>query len=221
MTLSFLSPRPSDRAPARSPLLDAALSAGAVTETRDGWEAIASFGDPAAESAACAETVGFADLSPLPKLELSGGGEDFAPGVATALDGGWRCPVRRDRTLLLGAATSAAGAAEAAEAAGACDVTAALAAIVVAGPAARETFARFCALDLRERSLPVGGFRPGSIARTPGYLLREGEDRFLMLFGSAYAEYAWGVVADAARRLGGRPVGAGSLPAVAVGAARA
>lgn len=212
MTLSFLTPRPSERAPARSPLIDAARSAGAVTEVREGWEVITSFGDSVAEAAACAETVGFADSSSLAKVEISGrGGTEFTPGIATRADGGWRCPVRRDRTLLL--AGAAAVPATEGEATSFCDLSAALGALVLVGPAARETFARFCALDLREPSLPVCGFRPGSIARTPGYLLREEEDRFLMLFGSAFAEYVWEVVADAAGRLGGRPVGSDSLPA--------
>ena len=36
------------------------------------------------------------------------------------------------------------------------------------------------------------------MARTPGYVLREDADRFLMLFGWALGEYMWTVVADAA-----------------------
>jgi len=55
---------------------------------------------------------------------------------------------------------------------------------------------------------PVGGFRPGSVARTPGYVLREAEDRLLVMVGWALGEYLWQVVADAARHLGGGPVGA-------------
>ena len=47
--------------------------------------------------------------------------------------------------------------------------------------------------------MPVGAFRPGSVARTPGYVLREDDERFLMLFGWALGEYVWTVVADAAR----------------------
>jgi hypothetical protein len=62
----------------------------------------------------------------------------------------------------------------------------------------------------------VNGFRPGSVARTPGAILREDEDRFLMLFGSALGQYVWTVVADAAELLGGGPIGADVLEAVPV-----
>jgi hypothetical protein len=40
------------------------------------------------------------------------------------------------------------------------------------------------------------------------------EDRFLILFGAAYGQYVWTVVADAARHLGGGPVGADAIARV-------
>jgi len=218
MSPSFLTPQPTAEVAARSPLLDAALAAGATTEVRDGWEVPVSFGDPALEAAACRDTVGFADASQLTKLELQGNGSaEFSPGRAERTAAGWRCPVRRTRELVLCEPAGAAAALAAAESGpdSVCDLTGTLAAVTIAGPAAREAFARFCALDLREAELPVHGFRPGSVARTPGFVLREAPQRFLMLFGSAYAEYAWEVLADTAERLGGRPVGADSLPPIA------
>ena len=49
------------------------------------------------------------------------------------------------------------------------------------------------------------GFRPGSVARTRGAILREAEDRWLMLFGAALGSYVWTVVADAAAQPRRRP----------------
>jgi hypothetical protein len=43
-----------------------------------------------------------------------------------------------------------------------------------------------------------------------------GPARFLVLFGAAYGAYFWEVVDDAARHLGGRPVGVDALPDIAV-----
>jgi sarcosine oxidase gamma subunit len=79
------------------------------------------------------------------------------------------------------------------------------------GPGARELLARFCAIDVRPALAPPGAFRPGSVARTPGYVLVEAEDRLLVLVGWALGEYLWQVVADAAAQLGGGPVGAEAL----------
>lgn len=216
MSMAFLSPWPSAATPARSSMLDAALAAGAVSAVRDGWEVPTSFGDPEAEAVACRETVGFADRSELLKVELQGTLGTFDPGRAQRLVDGWRCPIRPERELVLCEPATALARRAALESgsARACDLTASLAAVAIAGPLAREAFARFCALDLREGSMPVGGFRPGSVARTPGFVLREAPERFLLLCGAAYSEYVWETVAHAVRGLGGRPVGADALPAI-------
>ena len=120
----------------------------------------------------------------------------------------------RSRTLLLDARNGARDRLGAA----AVDVTTAFGALVLAGPLARETFARFTALDLRPQVCPPGAWRPGSVARTPGGILCLAEDRFLMLFGAALGQYMWTVVSDAARHLGGGPAGADVLVREEVGA---
>jgi heterotetrameric sarcosine oxidase gamma subunit len=91
------------------------------------------------------------------------------------------------------------------------DVTTAFAALAVLGPLAREVLARLTALDLRPAVAPRDAFRPGSVARVPAMVLREGESRFLLLFGAALGHYMWTAVADAAERLGGAPVGVDAL----------
>jgi heterotetrameric sarcosine oxidase gamma subunit len=218
MSTDFITPSAA-AAPARSPLADAA-AAGGQTEVRDGWEVVTSFGDPAAEAAACADSVGFADLSSLGKLELQApaallerAAGALELGTAERRESAWLCPVAPGLRLELHPAGGAQARRESLEAAGVrtCDLTASLGAISVCGPRATETIARFSAIDTRPKSFPVSGFRPGSIARTPGYLLREGEERFLILFGAAYGAYFWETLATAAAGLGGRPVGLDAL----------
>ena len=50
-------------------------------------------------------------------------------------------------------------------------------------------------------------------------VVREGEDRFLLLFGWAVGAYVWETVSDAAAHLGGAPVGLDALDEVAIGIA--
>jgi heterotetrameric sarcosine oxidase gamma subunit len=230
VNLEFLSPGPD--AVARSPMERQAVAAGAVLERRDGWSVAARFDTEEAERARCAESVGFADMSSLGKIEVQAAGNELESivgaslelGTATPTDSGWLLPYTPGRAIavcgpgaradllrvLSDAASGAIGHTSV------IDVTTTFGAMAITGPQARETFARFTAIDLRPAALPVGGFRPGSVARTPGAILREDEDRFLMLFGSALGQYMWTVVADAAESLGGGPVGVEVLEAVSV-----
>ena len=229
MKLGFLSPGAS--ALARSPMERQALAAGAQLEERDGWHVAVRFDGLDAERERCRAAVGFADLSHLGKVEVQGapaGGLEL--GGATLSEGAWWCPFTAQRALVL---CEPAGlpelrerlvelAAEQEDLASVIDMTTAFAALAFEGPLARELFARFTALDLRDAVTPVHAFRPGSVARTPGAVLRQAADRWLMLFGAALGQYMWTVVADAAESLGGGPGGADALtPAAEEAAPRA
>ncbi len=226
--LAFLSTGP--EALARSPMEREALAAGAQIERRGAWNVTVGFGDTDAERERCRTSVGFADHSQLGKIELQAGPDDLAAilpaaaelGRAERAEGAWWCSYSAERALVL-CEPSATGALRrrltdaadtAAEPVSVTDVTAVYAALTLVGPLARELFARFTAIDLRDPATPVRGFRPGSVARVPGAILREGEERWLMLFGAALGRYVWNVVDDAARDLGGGPVGSQALDPV-------
>ena len=222
MSLAFLSP--STGALSRSPMERQAAAAGASFGERDGWNVAVRYDGFEAERRRVADSVGFADLSHLGKVELQGPqARRLELGTATRADGMWWCPYTSERTIVLCEPTDLADLRERLfeHAAGqegltsVVDVTTALAAIAIGGPLAREVFARFTAIDLRHQVTPMRGFRPGSVGRTPGAILREEEQRWLMLFGAALGQYMWTVVADAAESLGGGPVAADALAPVA------
>jgi heterotetrameric sarcosine oxidase gamma subunit len=216
VSLAFLSP--SANALCRSPMERQAVAAGAQIEQRDGWNVAARFDGEEAERERLRSTVGFADMSHLGKLEVQGaqaGGLEL--GTERSTDGQWWLPYTPVRAIVLCEPARLADLRERLEGAAAepavVDVTTALAALAIEGPLAREVFTRFTALDLRDRVTSVHGFRPGSVARTPGAILRQTESRWLMLFGAALGQYMWTVVADAAESLGGGPVGVDALDA--------
>ncbi len=234
--LEFLTPvARSDAVCARSPMESLARAAGGRLERRDGWSVAVGFDGLDAERARLEDRVAFADRSSICKLELqaepavlasvigaAGGGPRLEPGIAArGADGAWWCPVTPARVVVLaepadaGVLRDAVAGAVAGTAPEATitvvDATCALAALALIGPGCRELLARFCAIDVRPAVTPVAGFRPGSIARTPGYLLCEEENRLLIMVGWALGEYLWRVVADAAEHLGGGPVGADAI----------
>ncbi len=210
MSYEFLTPAPT--ALARSPMERQALAAGARLEQRDGWTVAVAYDGDGPERERCASSAGFADRSHLGKIEVQGT-HGLPLGQATRRDDAWWCPFTPEKALVLCEPADTAALLERAEASFATvvDLTSALAALTIAGPLAPEVFARFTAIDLRDAATPVEGFRPGSVGRTPGAVLREAEDSWLMLFGAALGSYMWTVVADAAENLGGGPVGADAL----------
>ncbi len=202
MSFGFLTTAAADVV-ARSPMERQARAAGARFEVRDGWNVAISYPGESLDA------VGFADASHTRKFELQGElpaslelGRATVDGDATWL------PMTKSRALILGGEPPA----------GALEVTTGFGALRLAGPLARETFARFTAIDLRPHVTKPGDWRPGSVARTPGGILCEAEDRYLMLFGAALGQYVWTVVADAAGHLGGGPVGADALVEVTANA---
>jgi glycine cleavage system aminomethyltransferase T len=201
MSFEFLSPTATD-AVARSPMERQARAAGAHFALRDGWNVAVGY---AAEPSG---GIAFADCSHVPKYELQGELPPLELGRASVDGDSTWLPMTATRALVLGGEPPD----------GALDVTTAFAALRLAGPLARETFARFTAIDLRPQVTAPGDWRPGSVARTPGGILCEAEDRYLMLFGAAFGQYMWTVVVDAARHLGGGPVGYDALVREAAGA---
>lgn len=205
----------SEEAVAHSPMEGPARAAGARFEVRDGWNVAVEFPGTSAREGGDSVPVSWADSSHLGKVELQGpsaaiaaaAGTELPFGTAVRKDDAWWCRLTQTRALVIGKRPDLDGA----DGVDVLDVTSNLAAITLLGPLARETFARFCALDLRPQVTPVHALRPGSIGRQPGLLIREDEERYLFLFGWATGEYMWGVVADAGGHLGGRPVGADAL----------
>jgi glycine cleavage system aminomethyltransferase T len=203
----------SAEAVARSPMERLARQAGARFEVRDGFNVAVEF--PGAGGAGSTDTVSWADVSHLGKLELQGSSEaidaaagtELPFGTAVRLDDAWWCRLTQTRALVIGKRPRLNGA----DGLDVLDVTCNFAALTLLGPLARETFARFCALDLRPQATPVSALRPGSIGRQPGLVIREAEERYLFLFGWATGEYMWSVVADAGGHLGGAPVGVDAL----------
>ena len=234
MSLAFLSPDVAIAAdgplPARSPMEREARGAGARVELRHGWNVAVAYGPVEQERETLQRAAVWCDLSHLGKLELQGparevaalvagvAGASLEPGRATRSLDAWWCPVTPERVIAISESSATAYVREQLTTAAAelpsahvVDLTAAYGALAVAGPSAREVFARFTALDLRENALRLHGFRPGSLGRTPGMLVREADDRFLFWFGAALGSYMWTVVADAAGHLGGAPVGVDAL----------
>ena len=207
---------------------------GARTSTdRAGWRVGDRLREPRGRAAPrCRESVGVADLSFLGKLELQAEPGDrrrrsspSSPAAARSHRGRqgcheevWWCPITPSRVLAVSPPERTAERARRSSRppplplrfASVVELTSAYGSNAVAGPLARETFARTTALDLRPQPLRgrrlragLGGAdaRDGAAASEP--------DLYLHLFGAGFADYVWTVV----RRRGGAPrAGARSAP---------
>lgn len=237
MSVAFLSPTPEGGTPAAIPGERHLRERGARFAVREGWRVPMDFGDPEAEVRAGREGVVLGDRSDLGVLEVQAdagglgevvvvaGGDLPALGTAARGDGAWWCPVSPERLLVLappGHTRSLRTALEEA-AAGArglatvVDLTAGTVGIAVIGPGARELLARLTALDLRPDRAPVGGFRPGAVARVPAMVLREGPRHYLVLAGASHGEHLWRAASDAGEGLGAVLAGALALARLGAG----
>jgi glycine cleavage system aminomethyltransferase T len=212
-----------------SVLLPQVRAAGGRIDVRDGWRVAVDYGSVERELEACSTAVGVGDVSSLGKLELQGVAAEVAAaaeaGGADAIELGratrgcharW-CPFSAQRVLAVCEPPQApalrdalTGAAEG-RSVTLTDLTCALAAIALVGPLARDVLARLTAIDLRPERAPEDSFRPGSVARVPAMVLRERGERYVLMFGSAYAQYMWIQITDAAEPLGGLTAGADAL----------
>ncbi len=234
MSFEFLEP---DRAVAElgfepvpaSVLLPEARAAGGRIEVREGWRVAADYGSVDRELEACAESVGVGDVSWLGKLELQGPAPEVAAVGAAAGAGEvelgraaegpetWWCPFSARRLLAVCEPSRAPAVRDAladpasGRAVTMTDLTCALAGIALVGPRARDVLARLTAIDVRPDITPEASFRAGSVARVPAMVLREHGDRYVLMFGAAYARYMWAQVTDAAEPLGGVTAGADAL----------
>jgi glycine cleavage system aminomethyltransferase T len=182
----------------RTPMDAVHRSAGASVEERDGWE-VAVY--PERESPVWVE-----DVSMLRKVELRAPADvldgltgGLEPGAAR-LDGAARTlRLTATRALLLGDSDAGANGDRA------LDLTCAWAAVRIGGPEVRELFARLSALDVRARSFPPDRVMLGSVARCPGIVVSESDDRLLLMVGWEYGAYLWETVLDAGAPLGIAP----------------
>ncbi len=187
---------------------------GARFETRAGWEIVASYGDPGAESTAIDQAVGLADITPRGKVDLRGALEiplrAAAGSTVARISDIWALVLTEPggESAVIDRVDEQAG-----PAAMVTDVTHLYAGMAVAGPALPEVCARLTAWN--PASLEPGAATGTSIGEVRAIVVRPSGDRpMLELYvASELGRYAWGTVGTAVTRLGGRPVGWEALQA--------
>jgi len=206
---------------ARSPLADWHASAGATFETRDGWQIAVAYlhGATAGSSSSAIGAVDSASVNKLvdrshhPTFEING------PETAAALVKlcGVDVPLRqihsdsgRDiyrltptRAIVFATSATAGLPSSAGEP---LDVTGGWATISLFGPDAERILNKVTAVDLRERTVPVGGCCQGPLFGV-NTLFGRFADRFDLHVCTDSAEFFWEVLLDAGAEFGLRPAG--------------
>jgi hypothetical protein len=170
---------------AKSPLQRRLADAGAEFEERDG-RLVASFVPGQAEL-----SIRIRDATHHYRIVQAEGKLEFGDGIH-----GVSPPTGTGHTLAA-YEYGAGGAGDLPE--GAIDVSAAWAALEIAGAGADRVLRRLTDLDLDD--LP----RIGQLAHVRALVAQPGEGRYLIVFPQEYGHYLWEVVVDAAEPLGGGP----------------
>ncbi len=222
----------------RTAMYHAQLAMGAVMADADGWQLPLHYGDVPREAAWLRETAGVSDVSPIGKLRVVG--EDAAQMVKTLLPEAVELstgsvseadsPIERGGKLLAArlapdefVVLTPAGVAPFAingmqpsdlNCAHAIDVTSGLCGVAIAGPAGPGMMSRITEIDTSPRALPDLACVQSRFADVQGILLRRDAGGIAMCqlyAGREFGEYLWEVLVEAAREMGGGPVGTEAL----------
>ena len=188
---------------ARGPLVEWHRRNGATLETRDGWLIASRY--PAAPQRGRTVLVDFAHRL---TWELTGPGVGATlkalcgaePAIRQVhLGGDWQaCRLTAGRAILFGDPELPL--------AGALDVTGGWTSLALVGPDAEAILNKVTAVDVRERTLPVGGCCQGPIFGV-NTLLTRFADRFELHICGDSAEFLWEVLLDAGAEFGVAPAG--------------
>jgi heterotetrameric sarcosine oxidase gamma subunit len=176
----------------------------------------ARFGPVEEEARRVRESVGLADGSWIAKLDLKGA--DASPVV----DRAQVCRLARGHWLLTYDPQDEEACGRSLQTflsqhpcARTTDVTSVLAALILAGPAARSVLERLATLNAA--ALPDGACAAGALAHVAGIILRRDLGplpAFWLLFGREYAEYLWDAAMHAGHSAGIVPFGLDTLEAL-------
>lgn len=208
------------------------LALGAKLHEEGPWRWPETFGDPEEEAERVGKAVGLADVSPLGKLDLKGQDLDRfleeVSGVASpAVSAAGRLPLpeaaeclgcllARDECLLLTAPLDLEVVRGALEprlgtlCVHLTDLTSALAALDLVGPAAPEVLSKLIALDLRPTVFLPLALAQGELARVHTIVLRLDVGRhpgYRLLVAREHGEFVWDVLLDAGAEWGMIPFG--------------